>query len=209
MQPGLEGVRRDLEGHEDEGEDFEDERLKSEYDKVATKRAAWRCRAEAAPPGDRARLNRAAWRASLWMANYGRSSTCRERPGAGGGDGVSECAQCMPWDVWVKFRRPIDRYGTTFYTSGQLVNSVLAPKASRGTGEGVGSRRKTDGRRRPERNDLTVPTEPRSHLWRTWKNVAGCRGREPRPPTESRHPCLPTCGPGGIHQVHSVQGLCV
>lgn len=40
LQLGLEGVRRQLEGYEGEGEDFEDETLKAQCEKLGAKRAA-------------------------------------------------------------------------------------------------------------------------------------------------------------------------
>lgn len=59
---------RELQGQENSAEDFEGEDEKLRYEELSSKRAALRGRAERAPPGDLARLSRAAWRKSLAMA---------------------------------------------------------------------------------------------------------------------------------------------
>lgn len=105
LQVGLEGARRGLEGYEDEGEDFEDEALKAQYARLGAKRAVWRSRAEAAPPGDRVRLNRAAWRASPGMAKIRQKQRWQGATRSGWG------------------------HGPRFYTSGPLANSGRNPKA--------------------------------------------------------------------------------
>lgn len=78
---------------------------------------------------------------------------------------MNESARCTPWDAWAKSHRQTESHGLGPYTPGQLAKSVRTPSASKSSGVGMAGRHKTDGKRRPDRSDLTEPTEPRFPLF--------------------------------------------